>query len=97
MISLRALRALRSNVVSFTGAPAERLRGLGDLPGAQTPRTHANAANAAVDHGAHQLEVGLEPSRADVVGVTVLAADHWTFPADLTLFGHMKKLSAFSV
>ena len=39
--------------------------------------------------GAHGLQVGLEPSGADVVRVADLTADHGRLSANFTLFGHL--------
>src|SRR5262245_22593500 len=71
-------------------SPASGLGRLDDFARADTARADAQAPDAAVDHGSHKLEVGLEAARAHGVRVAVLPSDHGALAADFTLFGHMQ-------
>jgi hypothetical protein len=36
----------------------------------------------------NRLQIGVEASFVDIVGMADVVANHWFFPADLTHFGH---------
>src|SRR5204862_4581059 len=59
-----------------------------NLVGPQTPRADADASDAAIDHGAHRLQVRLESTRTDVVCVTVPPADDRALSTHFTCPGH---------
>src|SRR5688500_16685827 len=61
---------------------------LGDFAAAQAPRADADALGRAVDQGAHGLEVRLEPTRPDVVGMRYRPAHDWTLIADFAPLRH---------
>ena len=64
------------------------LTGLHNLVGSQAARTHAEALDSAVDQGANALEVGLEPTRRDIVRVADITADDRPFSAKFAAFRH---------
>src|SRR5207247_8585282 len=66
-----------------------------NLVGPQTPRADENASDAAIDHGAHRLQVRLESTRTDVVCVTVLAADDRALSTHFTCPGHSSMFLCF--
>src|SRR5262245_66507744 len=66
----------------------ETLRGLRHLARAETARADADPLTAAIDDCPHQLQVGFEAARADVVRVAVLPPDHRTLAADFTSLYH---------
>ena len=79
----------RSNGPAAEQNPGFLLRGLDDPARSQAARADAHAADAAVDHRANALQVGLEAPGPDVVGVADDAPDHGRLAAHFTLFRHV--------
>jgi hypothetical protein len=80
-----AFGPLLTEIARFTGGSG----GLDDFPRPQATRTNPDAARAPADNRADGLQVGLEPSGADVVRVADSTSDHGRLSANLTLFGHL--------
>jgi hypothetical protein len=57
--------------------------------GTQAARANADATNPPVDDRSDGLKVGLESTRADVVGVADLTPHDRTLTADFTTLGHI--------
>jgi hypothetical protein len=61
---------------------------LDDLTRTQTPRAHAQAANATVHHRADALQIRFETARRDIVRVADIPADDRSFSAKFATFCH---------
>ena len=79
--------AARTQVFCKIGNLAEVLGGLYDLACFDAARTHINFSDATLfDNGTDSLEVRVESSFVQIMGMADIIADHRLFPANCTFF-----------